>query len=489
MNRVNQISPALSLLLLLVASPGAIAAGNAALASRPNLIAIVTDDQAQWAMGAYGNREVHTPHMDRIAREGMLLTNAFVVTPVCSPSRATYLSGLYPTEHTITDFLDENENFDHFGFSALTWPTVLQRHGYATALVGKWDLGLLPRFYPTRHGFDHFFGYLSNKPAAMDPFFRVDSNSVGTLPRSSIDGTKKRFEGALPDVLTDNALSFLQANKNRPFALLLHFKAPHTPFLPVPWEDFAHYESLDPTVPIFPHVNIPLLKRQTKEYYASVSSADRNIGRLLDFLDDQQLADRTLVLFTSDNGYNLGRHGIDSKGNGRWIAGGTQGPQVPNMWDTSMRVPLVLRWPGKILAGSQADHMITHLDVFRTLLGALKVPLPDGSRVRGVDYFPLLRGEGVEPPEAIFGQYNLHNTALAYLRMVRTKRWKYVRHFHTNFMDELYSLEKDPDENDNLITRRGPRPDAITAEEFAGLKNRLANWMKSIDDPLVDDSL
>ena len=115
----------------------------------PNLIAIVTDDQGRWAMGAYGNSEIHTPNMDRIAREGALFRNAFVATPVCSPSRATYLTGLYPTETGITDWIAPSQAKDGLGLDAPTWPQVLQRHGYRTGLIGKWHLGMLPQFHPT----------------------------------------------------------------------------------------------------------------------------------------------------------------------------------------------------------------------------------------------------------------------------------------------------------------------------------------------------
>jgi len=465
---------------------------------RPNVVAIVTDDLAEWAMGAYGNREVHTPNLDRIANEGMLFTNSFVLTPVCSPSRATYFSGLYPTQHTITDFLDENESFDVMGYKSLTWPAVLRDHGYATALVGKWDLGLLPRFFPTRHGFDHFFGYLSDSPSKMDPEFEVSSDFVKTpaslsgggypLPRSEIDGKMQQFKGALPDVLTNNAMAFMKANKDKPFALLLHFQAPHDPYLPLPKQDLAHYRDLDPTVPEFDGADVEQLKQTTKEYYAAVSAADRNVGRVLDFLDEHNLSDNTLVLFTSDNGENIGQHKIEGKGNGRWIAGGIEGaPQIPNMWDTSIRVPLVMRWPGVIKKGIRSEHMISNLDIFRTVLGSLNVPVPKGKSIRGTDFSPLLRGKTVKQPDAIFGQYDLHNEAIGYLRMIRTRRWKYVHHFHTNFMHELYDLKNDPEESNNLMTRRGPEPGSIDPWTFKQLNGRLIEWMRSIDDPLLND--
>jgi arylsulfatase A-like enzyme len=468
--------------------------------SKPlNIVAIVTDDQSDWAMGAYGNCEVQTPSMDRIAEEGILFTNSFVLTPVCSPSRATYLSGLYPTQNTITDFLDENEDFgEKMGFNSLTWPALLREHGYVTALVGKWDLGLLPRYFPTRHGFDHFFGYLSDSPAKMNPRFKVNNDFVETaasrggggdsFPRSEINGQLQQFEGALPDVLTSNAMAFMKANKDKPFALLLHYQAPHTPWLPVPEQDLAHYTDLDPNVPEFKDADVEKLKRLTKEHYAAVSAADRNIGRVLDFLDEHKLTGNTLVIFTSDNGYAIGHHHILGKGNGRWTARGITGPIISNMWENSIRVPLAMRWPGVINPGSRTDHMISNLDIFRTILGALNVPVPEDSSVRGTDFSPLLRDEAFNPPDAIFGQYDCHNIQLSYLRMIRTKKWKYIQHFHTNFMNELYDLENDPEESRNLMTRKGPRKGSIKPATFMEMKDRLREWMQSIDDPLLKDS-
>src|SRR6185369_12329698 len=129
---------------------------------RSNIIAIVTDDQARWTLGAYGNREVRTPHLDRLASEGARFENAFVATPVCSPSRVAFFTGRYGTEVGITDFLCREEEQAGLGLpaTAVTWPAVLKQHGYTTALIGKWHLGTLPQFHPTRHGFDHFYGWL-----------------------------------------------------------------------------------------------------------------------------------------------------------------------------------------------------------------------------------------------------------------------------------------------------------------------------------------
>jgi uncharacterized sulfatase len=154
------------------------------------------------------------------------------------------------------------------------------------------------------------------------------------------------------------------------------------------------------------------------------------------------------------------------------------------MWDTSVRVPMLMRWPAVIKPGRTIDDMVSHLDLFRTLLGAAGVPVPADARAHGVDFSPLLRGGTIAPRNRVFGQYDLHNSNLAYMRMVRTERYKLVRFFHANNMDELYDLERDPDEMQNLA--RGPRSAEFESIQQE-LREELAQWMKSINDPLLHD--
>ncbi len=449
----------------------AFAAKAPAAKGRANLIAIVTDDQGRWAMGTYGNADIRTPNMDRIGREGAVFTRAMVATPVCSPSRATYFSGLFPTELGITDWISNEEAAAGRGLKALTWPQVLRQNGYRTAMIGKWHLGTLDRFHPTRLGFDHFMGFREGGANPMNALLEIDGKITKT-------------EGALPDVLVDDAIRFVKANRAGPFALCLHFRAPHLPYGPVPPADKAQYKDVDPKVPMLRGLDIADVKRTTLDYYASISSVDRNIGRLLDVLDEISLADNTLVTFTSDHGYNEGRHYIKTKGNGYWMAGGVRGPKRPNMWDTSVLVPLVARWPKVIKPGTRVEQMVSNLDMFRTVLGALGVSPPEKCAARGVDFSPLLRGESLEPREAVFGQYDLHNNGLAYLRMMRTSRYKYVRHFRTNFMDELYDLQTDPGETRNLIRRTAAPQHAAVLKQ---MQEKLQAWQESINDPVLAD--
>jgi uncharacterized sulfatase len=455
MNRAAVVS-----ILLVAASP-------APAAERLNIVSIVTDDQGAWAMGCYGNRECKTPHMDRIAREGARFLNAFTVTPVCSPSRASFLTGRYGTEVGITDWISPAEAQRGVGLPAwaVTWPEVLKKHGYATALIGKWHLGDRPEFHPTRRGFDHFFGFLAGGNQPINP----------TLERN---GKDEKLAGPLPDILVDDALRFVDANKDRPFALLLHFRAPHLPYGPVPEVDSAPFAGLDPTVPTGFGLDSAVVKKWTRDYYASIHSVDRNLGRLLARLDELNLAGRTVVLFTSDHGYNIGHHGIHTKGNGIWAAGGVNGPKRPNMWDTSIRVPLLIRAPGG-KPGVEVADTVSNLDTFASVLGLLGVPTPEGVKQHGVDFSPLLRGGSIARRDALFGQYDLHNSGLAYMRMIRTDRWKLVRHHFAGMLDELYDLSADSGENKNLYNAP---PARSTRDE---LQARLTAWMKSIDDPIL----
>lgn len=203
---------------------------------RPNLVTIVTDDQGRWAVGAYGNPEVRTPNIDRLAAEGVRFTNAIAATPVCSPSRGTWMSGLYPTELGFTDWISPAEAREGLGLSAPTWAEALAAAGYRTALVGKWHLGEAERFHPRAKGFERFFGFLGGGNRPMDPTLEVE-------------GETRRLEGPLPDLLVDDAIGFLEERDERPFALAVHFRAPHLPYGPVPDEDSAPFADLDPTIP------------------------------------------------------------------------------------------------------------------------------------------------------------------------------------------------------------------------------------------------
>ena len=274
----------------------------------------------------------------------------------------------------------------------------------------------------------------------------------------------------------------------------------------MPEEDSKPFANLDPTVPESKGLDVAQVKQWTRDYYAAIHSVDRNLGRLFAFLEKEGLWDTTIIQFTSDHGYNIGHHGIHTKGNGIWVAGGIGGPKRPNMWDTSLRIPLLVRWPGVVKGGTVIEQQVLNLDTFSSVLGMLDVTPPAEWKVEGANYATLLRGQEVTWRNEWFGQYDLHNAGLAYMRMIRTDEWKYVRHFHANLMDELYNLKDDPGETQNLLGRRvegakGGKADkggkgkakdkdkAIDVKAVvAELDAKLLEAMKRVNDPVLKES-
>lgn len=437
-------------------------------AERPNIVFLYTDDQARWALGAYGNKEIHTPNLDRLAQAGALFENAFTATPVCSPSRASMLTSRYPTQFGIADWIDPKSEPDlGLAPSAILWPELLKAQGYATALMGKWHLGTRSEFHPTRQGFDHFFGFLGGGNQPIDPELEVE-------------GTVRRVQGSLPDLLVGEGIRFVEANRDRPFLLSIHFRAPHVPYAPVPEQDSAHYETLDPTIPDVPGLPRQRVKTLTRRYYASVSSVDRNVGRLLDRLEALGLTGKTIVIFTSDHGYMIGHHGLWHKGNGTWLVEGKKEGRRPNMFDDSIRVPLIVRWPGVVAPGTKVDRVVSNLDIFPSVVEMTGSGVPDNLRIGGRSFVPLLRdpkNKAIAWDDTLFGQYDMHNGQVANMRLIRTPEWKLIRHFEPGVDDELFHLADDPGETRNLAD------DPAHRDRKAELATQLQQWMISIGDP------
>src|SRR5262249_26478370 len=216
-DRIMKLKAILLAAVTLILSAAPLHAGPTK-AKKLNIIWIVTDDQAAWTIGAYGNRESKTPNMDRLAREGALFKNAFCPTPVCSPSRASIFTGRYGTQVKITDWTTPDEAKRGVGLPSgiSTWPLVLQRAGYRTGLIGKWHLGEPAEHHPTKRGFDFFVGFLGGGNKPIDPTLEIDHQT-------------KSLKGSLPDILTDTAIDFVEKNKANPFALVLAFREPHAP--------------------------------------------------------------------------------------------------------------------------------------------------------------------------------------------------------------------------------------------------------------------
>ena len=450
------------LLLVLVLALGLRAAEH------PNILFVYTDDQAGWALELSGHPHASTPNMDSLFKRGAYLPNSFTVTPVCSPSRASLITSRYGSELGLTDWLHPGrEPYMGIEASALTWPEVLQQAGYSTGLVGKWHLGLLDEHHPTKHGYGYFMGFRGGGTTPADPILEKD-------------GEKRRFKGLTADVLTNEALEFLEREKDGPFLLSLHYRAPHTRWLPVAPEDWAPFDGLDPIIPNpgFPYLDVERVRRMTREYLASTKSVDRNIGRVLARLDALGLAETTVIVYTSDHGYNMGHSGVWHKGNGHYVltrnppaTANIPGGQRPNMWDRSIRVPTAVVWPGRVKPGSVVEETVSNLDWFPTLTAIAGTQVPDGSVVRGRDISPVLLGEAENWDNSLFGEYSTHHQSRTHMRMLRTPRWKLVRDFLNPERDEFYDLSADPEETTNMIYH--PKAQAVVDRLGARLLARM----------------
>lgn len=464
----------------------------AAQAARPNILFILTDDQASWTLGCYGNSQAHTPHLDKLAASGARLNNALVTTPVCSPARATLFSGRYGTEVGILDFIaapGHKEYTPEVGGIGLEpkfvlFPELLAKAGYATALVGKWHLGdwtsdPTRRFHPTKRGFEYFVGLTGGGTSTNDPM--IERN-----------GVERKETGLTEDILTGEAMAYLEKrDASRPFFLFLGLRAPHTAYLPVAPEDAAPYRDMDMVIPNpdYPDLNVADVKKKMRDYLSSVTAIDRNVGRLLATLDRLKLAENTIVIFSSDHGYNMGHNGIWHKGNGIWATKKMPAakPNItaryrPNLYDHSLRVPALVRWPGTIKPGTVIDQTVSSLDWYPTLLAMAGATKPADVTLRGRSALPLLRGEKVSWDNDFYAEYSMRIYCQTDMRAYRTADWKLVRDFMNPDLDELYDLRNDPAESKNRI---GDTSDPKVRQAIATLDAKIRDRMKQLGDPVL----
>ncbi len=455
--------------------------GSAAAARAPNVLFIVTDDQGPWALGTSGTGQALTPRLDRLARDGVVFRQAFCASAICSAARASLITGRFPSETGVVDFIADNGR-NGMSPALATWPATLRDSGFATALVGKWHLGhARPEYLPTARGYDFFSGY---------PIGGKTSQS----PSVEVEGTWKTFAGEFTtDVLTDLAIGYLRRFRDRPFALSLHYWAPHAnqgvpPGFTVPYEDRTWLpmkeedlaSSRDRPIrapsPAAEQLDTPRYERIMREYLASVHGVDRNVGRLLDALDELGLARDTLVVFTSDNGYLLGQHGLWHKGSGWWLTKDRKDPARVhgatrfNLFEESIRVPMLARWPARIRPGTVVSEPVSHLDWFPTLLEAAGKGTGSVPDLRGRSLLPAIEGRPLGGDGTLFFQY-------VHLRGLRTPQWKLVRDFKSG-RDELYHLGNDPNELTNLL----PARDEPTAAVHRDLLARLETQMRAVGD-------
>ncbi len=365
----------------------------------PNIVLIHVDDLGYNDVSFNGATEIDTPHIDRLAREGVIFSNGYVAAPTCGPSRAGLMTGRYPA-HFGMDSSFTYAPFDHahgLPVGETTFATHLQNAGYRTGLVGKWHLGAAPPFHPLNWGFAYFFGFL----AGHHDYFRIDVTrsplSVGRLSLSENRGAAG-FTGYLTDALTERAIRFIQEDQQAPFFLYLAYNAPHEP-LQAPSVLTERYADV--------------ADENRRVYLAMVDSLDRNVGRVMDALRDTEQRDDTLVFFLSDNGgvypSRPGQEHLTFADNTPFRGGKN------SFYEGGIRVPFVASWPTRWPRGETFEPMVISLDIAATALAAAGVRTDPARPLDGVNLDPFVRGEA-EPPvhEALFWRRVHQSGAHAY---------------------------------------------------------------------------
>tara|TARA_B100000579_G_scaffold220977_1_gene180740 strand:- start:1424 stop:2818 length:1395 start_codon:yes stop_codon:yes gene_type:complete len=437
-----------------------------------NVILIVPDDHARRTIGVYGNKAAITPNLDKIAKYGIRFDNAYAAAPVCSPSRAAMLSGKYPSQVGLRDFLMLNDNYKDQGIDPNTvlWPELLKDHGYVTGLIGKWHLGTDENRKPTNMGFEHFIGY--------------DQDLSPYDPTLSVQGQEMVIKGHTSEIFTTYAKNFISEYKENKFALVVAFREPQMPWQDVPEADLNAVENIDPEVPDFEGVNKEWLKKITRDNYASVHALDRSIGEIYDHLSHNDLLSKTIIFYVGDHGMLIGHHNAFGRGAIGVISGdkvvGYEG--IANLYEEAIKIPFIIHLPENNRNGLVSKVPVSNIDIFPTILSYLGLDVPKDLEIEGKDILELIVNEAESMHRSIYAQYSMRNFGNSDLRMVIKDQIKLVKRFNLkakdHLVDELYDLKSDPEEKNNLIKHNKYE------QMKTDLENQLLNWMKRIDDKI-----
>ncbi|MEJ7912053.1 MAG: sulfatase [Chitinophagaceae bacterium] len=424
--------------------------------SRPNVIVLLADDLGWSDTQCYGSSYYETPNIDALARSGMRFTDAYSACTVCSPSRASMLTGKYPGRLHVTDWITGYQRpfakllpppwTAFLAQEELTIAEVLKKQNYVTAMIGKWHLGDDVKYYPEQQGFDNNIGgtFQGSPPSYFSPYRNARLS----------DGPRGEY---LTDRLTDEAMDFIRREKENPFFLYLSFYAVHTP-LQAKESDVALYKEKIKTAS----------NQQNPLYAAMVHNLDENIGRLYQLVKQLGLSRNTLIIFTSDNGGlikgdNWAKGKITSN---HPLRGGKGTP-----YEGGTRVPLICSWEGKIKAGSLSKQPVIGADLFPTIVAAAGND-PSKLNVDGVNLLPLLKGNTNIKRPALFWHYpHYHSEGATPYSAIRKNDWKLIYSFEDG-RKELYNLLKDQGEKNNLSARDPERTDALYKE--------LVIWQKEV---------
>lgn len=434
-------------LLLTVFCALAVAAPHAQPASsRPNIVLIITDDMGYGDLGSYGSPDIKTPNIDGLAKAGVRFTQFYSNGSSCTPTRAGLITGRYQQRFAMERPLSHANTSDgKLGLAATgtSLPQLLQNRGYDTALIGKWHLGYLPQYSPRAHGFMSFFGfkagyidYYQHTDAAGDPdLFENDSPTTAT--------------GYMTDLITQRSVSYIDAHAKSPFFLEVAYNVPHWPYQVPDHPSTAPGNSR--------HVLAVDENPETRaEYIRMLERADQGVGQILAAINRNGLTSNTLVIFTNDNG-------------GEWLSRNTPlFNRKFTLYEGGIRVPAIMRWPGRVPAGVVTDQVGITMDLSATILAAAGATVPANAKLEGVDLLPLI-GRGATPvPRTLFWRVS---TAGLNQRAVRMGDWKLL--IDGNVRVLLFDVTRDLGERDDVAAANTP--------VVRRLHQALLAWEKDVD--------
>jgi arylsulfatase A-like enzyme len=442
----GQVAIPILLMLMVLWNPGVIAQET-----KPNIILIVSDDQGYHDLGSYGNKKIITPHLDRLASEGVILTNFYATGSACTPSRSGLLTGRYPQRNgTFELFRNDMVNYGH-EYSAYEYSVsperilgtdlkeiflseALKEANYTTGYFGKWDLGQLKRYLPLQQGFDDFYGFANT---GID-YFTHERYGIASM----LDGNEPTTEDKgvySTDLFEREVLEFLKSVDEDPFFLYLSFNAPHNASNLDP-EVRGTVQAIDKYLKMYPKGNSDS-ENKRRSFMAAVTHMDQAIGNILHAVKEKGLEENTIVIFLSDNGGSglADNHPLRG-GKAQFFEGG-------------IRVPCIIKWPGKIQPGSINHEFLSSLEIFPTLVSAAGIELPESVVYDGFDMLSVLQETGKSKRESMYWEFRGEYAA-------RMGSWKWVK---SKKGTGLYDLSKDLEEKNDLSHENPQQLKQITA--------------------------
>ena len=424
--------------------------------SPPNIIVIISDDQGYADVGFHGSKEIFTPNIDRIAKNGVVFSQGYVSYAVCSPSRAGLITGRYQNRfgYTRNILLAPKDSLMGLPISEQTLPEVLNNVDYKTKAIGKWHLGAHESLVPEKRGFDEFFGFLIGghryfpNDLTLNDLTEASRQMDGYITKIYDNGKRVNTKKYLTEELSDNAVKFIEDNSEDPFFLYLSYNAPHTPL-----------QATDTDLERNNHIDVE--KRRT--YAAMVSSMDDGVGLILDKLEEKNISENTIVIFFSDNG-GVEWYNFSDNGPLRGIKG--------DFFEGGIRVPFTMQWPKKIKPGIIYNKPIIALDVFATVVSAASAEKFIKNNIDGVNLIPYINGEINGSPH----DYLFWKNPDKDIDVIRDNRYKYIRVKDDEY---IFDLDNDLSEENNIISS--------SRHIYQELKLKFKEWEKDMIDPVFMD--